>query len=318
MRSLILAAVLSTASLSLAQDDPGAIANQQAIQAMQQAQQQAQQAMDDARRANEDAMRANQDAMRQTQQNTTDAQNAGPAIAYTATPSFSVKSGEVSAGTKVRLSTRTHYATIYYTTNGWTPTTSSKRYRGPITIQHTTQIQAIAIAPNMTRSLVSRATYTVPNSNRGADHAAIVTDGTLYAGTKLHLLTAGSATSAKAQIGDVLLLTLNQDVQIGDHVAIPKGTPVHATITQSDRSGKLGVPGNLAFEVDFINYGPKKVGLTGGEAIEGQAHFGKAAGIFVIPVVGLSGIAVHGDQAEIKPGMPVKATVKEDTPLVPE
>ena len=311
MRSIILAAVIAIATFSAAQDDPASLANQQAMQAMQQAQQQAQHAMDDAQRANEEAMR-------QAQQNAADAsQNTGPVVAYTAAPSFSVKPGKVAAGTQVRLSTRTHYATIYYTTNGWTPTTSSKRYRGPITIQHTMEIQAIAIAPEMARSRVSKAAYTVPNANASPQHPPIVTDGTLHAGTKLHLVTAGTATSASSQIGDTLLLALNQDVRIGDNVAIPKGTPVHATITQSDHSGMGGTPGNLAFEVDFVDYGRKKIGLNGGESIEGQAHAGKAAGILMIPIAGLSGLAVHGDQAEIKPGMPVKATVKQDTPLVP-
>jgi len=311
MRSLILAAVIASASLCAAQDDPASIANQQAMQAMQQAQQQAQQAMEDARRASDEAMR-------QAQQNAADAsQNTGPVIAFTAAPSFSVKPGTVAAGTQVRLSTRTHYATIYYTTNGWTPTTSSKRYRGPITIQSTTQIQAIAIAPDMARSQLSKATYVVRDSKPSSEHAAIVTDGILRAGTRLHLITAASATSEKAQIGDTMLLSLNQDVRIGDKVVIPRGTLVHATITQSDHPGALGVPGNLAFEVDFMNAGTKKIGLNGGESIEGQPHVGRAAGISMIPVIGFSGLAVHGDQAEIKPGMAVKATVKQDTPLNP-
>ncbi len=63
-------------------------------------------------------------------------------------PKFSVRSGNYSSAVTVRLKDRTRGAVIYYTTDGWTPTTASTPYIGPITIDATTSLQAIAIAPN--------------------------------------------------------------------------------------------------------------------------------------------------------------------------
>jgi hypothetical protein len=52
-----------------------------------------------------------------------------------------------------------------YTTDGWTPTTNSPRYTGPITISPTTTLRAIDIAPNFQRSFVATGKYVLNNSN---------------------------------------------------------------------------------------------------------------------------------------------------------
>ena len=49
--------------------------------------------------------------------------------------------------------------TIYYTTNGSTPTTSSTQYTGPVLVLTTTTIRAIAVAPGWSPSAVGSATY---------------------------------------------------------------------------------------------------------------------------------------------------------------
>ena len=59
------------------------------------------------------------------------------------------------------ISDSTPGASIYYTTNGTTPTTSSTLYTGPITVSATETIKAIATASNHLQSPVASATYTV-------------------------------------------------------------------------------------------------------------------------------------------------------------
>ena len=78
-----------------------------------------------------------------------------------ATPTFSVAEGEVAKGTTVTISCATDGATIYYTTNGTTPTTSSSVYSGAITINTTQTIKAIAAKVGNANSEVASATYTV-------------------------------------------------------------------------------------------------------------------------------------------------------------
>jgi hypothetical protein len=73
----------------------------------------------------------------------------------------SVVSGAVASGTTVTLTTDTAGATIYYTTNGSTPTTSSTAYSEPIAISAETTIKAFAVKSGNVPSNVSTFTYTI-------------------------------------------------------------------------------------------------------------------------------------------------------------
>lgn len=79
-----------------------------------------------------------------------------------ATPTASVAAGEVEAGTKVTLSTTTTGATIYYTTNGTNPTSSSTKYTGEITINSNLTIKAVAIASGYRDSDTATFAYHLP------------------------------------------------------------------------------------------------------------------------------------------------------------
>jgi hypothetical protein len=81
----------------------------------------------------------------------------------TAAPTFNPPSGSYILALTVSISDATPGATIYYTTDGSTPTTSSARYSGPIllNILGTTTVRAIAVAPGDSQSQVSTATYNV-------------------------------------------------------------------------------------------------------------------------------------------------------------
>ena len=75
------------------------------------------------------------------------------------TPTFSPAAGAYSSAQSVTISDATSSATIYYTTNGTTPTTSSTQYSGPITVSTTETLQAIAVATD--DSAVASAAYTI-------------------------------------------------------------------------------------------------------------------------------------------------------------
>ena len=79
-------------------------------------------------------------------------------------PTFSPAAGTFTTAQTVTISDAIAGATIYYTTNGTTPTTASTVYSGAITIPATSAtetIQAIAVAAGYTNSPVASAVYTM-------------------------------------------------------------------------------------------------------------------------------------------------------------
>jgi hypothetical protein len=78
-------------------------------------------------------------------------------------PTFSPGAGTYTSTQSVSLSDSIAGASIYYTTNGTTPTTSSTLYTSPITVSSTLTIEAIATASGSLSSPVASATYMISN-----------------------------------------------------------------------------------------------------------------------------------------------------------
>jgi len=297
MNATLLVLVLGAVS-AYGQDDAGMMAAQQAsqqtIQAGLQAAQQMQQDM-------QFAAQANQQLAQQMTQNLTDASSAysWPVVGNPVQPTFSVKSGKVKPGTAVRIKWRVsdNYAAVYYTTDGWTPTTASTRYNGPIPIDVTTQLQAVALSLNKSLSPIAHAEYTVVGPATPIPPRSLPADGVLRAGTRLHLVTNSTVNSKTAHVGDTLSVLLDQDVKAGDAVVILKGTPVAADLTIA-RPARYSVPGDLVFEARSVNVPVKLIPVSGGETLEGET-------------------AWKPTEAQIEPGMRFTVTVTADATLKP-
>jgi len=94
-----------------------------------------------------------------------------------ATPTFSPPAGSYASAQNVTISDTTPGATIYYTTDGTTPTTSSTKFTAPVAVTSTKTIKAIAVASGFSNSAVAMATY---NINVAApDFQVSVNPGTL-------------------------------------------------------------------------------------------------------------------------------------------
>jgi hypothetical protein len=106
----------------------------------------------------------------------------------TITPTFSPAAGTYTSAQSVTLSDSTSGATIYYTTDGSTPTTSSTTYSGPITVGTSETIHAIATASGFTASAVGSAAYTIVTPLSITTTASQIPGGTVnttYAGVTL-------------------------------------------------------------------------------------------------------------------------------------
>jgi len=240
-------------------------------------------------------------------------------------PTFSVKPGKYAQPVHVKIRDNTRGATIYYTTDGWTPTLQSAKYEGPVTIGASTQLQAIAVGPSpfFARSLVSKAVYSV-NAPTGASNApgpatpATVTaqNGVLPKGLAVPLVFAASVSSKTADVGDILELTLAEDITDGNAVLVAKGAAARGVITAADKTGMGGAPGNIEFKITSLDAGRQTIPLQGFAAREGDAKLPNAA--VMIPVAGAFVILRHGKDAEIPIGTPFTAHVASETPLRPQ
>jgi hypothetical protein len=71
------------------------------------------------------------------------------------------KAGTPGVSQVLTITEATAGATVYYTTDGTTPTTSSTKYTGPITITGSVILKFIAVAPGYAQSVTRTVTDTV-------------------------------------------------------------------------------------------------------------------------------------------------------------
>jgi gliding motility-associated-like protein len=94
---------------------------------------------------------------------------AGSALAYADKPLLDLEAGYYAGPINVTITTAEPGATIYYTTNGNTPSNTSTLYTGPIPISTTTVLRAIVYSsdPNRLPSFIETNTYFFGNDTHG-------------------------------------------------------------------------------------------------------------------------------------------------------
>ncbi len=80
-------------------------------------------------------------------------------------PTFSPSGGTYYEPQTVTIASTTPNAAIYYTMDGTTPSTTSNLYQGPLTINNSVTVKAIAMCENMYDSDVATANYVVLDTN---------------------------------------------------------------------------------------------------------------------------------------------------------
>src|SRR6185437_1166051 len=91
----------------------------------------------------------------------------GSKITLAAKPTFSPAAGTYSSPQTVTISDITPGVTIYYTTDGTIPTTSSAVYSGPLRVATNETVEALAVEPGEIDSALSSANYVIALANIG-------------------------------------------------------------------------------------------------------------------------------------------------------
>ncbi|WP_263352726.1 chitobiase/beta-hexosaminidase C-terminal domain-containing protein [Acidicapsa acidisoli] len=217
-----------------------------------------------------------------------------------ATPKFSPAAGTYTSAQTVTISASTLGATIYYTTNGTTPTTSSTKYTGPITVSTTETVEALATAPGYATSTVASGAYTItvpgftlsasPSSvsvaeGNSATSAITVTDLGGFSGSVT--LSAGglpsgvTASFAAGSGAGTQVLTLAASTS-----AAVNSTPV--TVTVTGISGPLSATASIALTITPPPFGPGNGGTTSITVTSGSTT-GNTGTVSVVGATGFSG-----------------------------
>lgn len=141
----------------------------------------------------------------------------GSTVETVATPTFSPEEGTYTEAQNVEINCTTSGATIYYTTDGNDPTTSSSVYSSAIPVSSTTTIKAIAVKDGMNNSQVASATYTIETPPApGENEYELVTDASqLSVGDKI--IIANTATTGS---GYAISTTQNSNNRAATSVTI--------------------------------------------------------------------------------------------------
>lgn len=101
-------------------------------------------------------------------------------------------------------------------------------------------------------------------------------------GTDVRLATAQPLSSKTNVKGDLVSLTVTEDVRIGDLVAIPAGTAAVGQISDARAKGAMGMNGRLVIRPLYLQVNGRTVRLTGAEREQGSVEAGAVVGMAVL------------------------------------
>ena len=149
-------------------------------------------------------------------------------------PVFSPAAGTYTSIQNVTISDSASGATIYYTTDGSTPTTSSPQYATPINVAATQTIKAIATATDSSTSAIASATYTInlpaaatpaisPNGGTFTSTQTVTITDSTPAATIYYTLNGSTPTTSSAQYTAPISVDASETVKA---IAIASGYSV--------------------------------------------------------------------------------------------
>jgi hypothetical protein len=217
-------------------------------------------------------------------------------------PTFSVTPGSYTSPQTVTMSGPAG-ASIYYTTNGLQPTSSSTKYTGPITVSSNEVIQAVAIQSGSTDSLVASANYQISTPNIinfpngfAANDGVILNGRAIHSGSAIQMTdtnSVGLETAAAWYAVPVNVQTFSTNFTLQFNNATGMGMTFciqNQNPTSTDASSKWvsGGPtalgngqGGLGYSGTTGGVGGQVSGLLNSVAVKFDINSGNTTGIFV-------------------------------------
>ena len=230
-------------------------------------------------------------------------------------PTFLPSPKEVSPGTPVLLTTTNPNAVIYYTIDGWTPTTDSSQYSTPITITANTRIQAFAVEPGKGPSPIVAAAYTISGPGAPLPTEEAIAGATIPKGTQIRFQTGNRISSATANVGDHFYVLLDQNLIVNGNLIARRGMSVDAMITAVKPAGQNGRSGQIVFRLAAISAKGAIIPLDGQFTLVAPDIGSQINHISDTSFVRVSGPMPPGNEAKIEPGMMLTASVAKDIPV---
>lgn len=171
-------------------------------------------------------------------------------------PILTITAGGTFSGTKnVSMSTN-ETATIYYTTDGSTPTVSSSVYTGTLSFSSTTTLKAFAVDTSGNRSTVQTVTYTYDNTAPADTTAPVLT--ITSAATFTDTQTVNMSTNETATIW----YTLDDSDPVTSGTRLQYTSPLTLTATDTIKAYAVDTTGNVSV-VQTVTYTKETTPMAG-------------------------------------------------------
>jgi hypothetical protein len=212
-----------------------------------------------------------------------------------AAPTFTPSAGTYSGAQSVVLASATTGASIYYTTDGSTPTITSTPYMSAITVSVSETIKAIAIATGYLNSSVASASYTITGGS--ANYLGVNLSGLSYYDSEMPFLNALKQTSGWGMVpsglgqGD---LQVDSDGYVTSMTTISGATltSINAAVFVNIANGSAGLPPN---QTGYYPPGPYRFQFTGKGTFYFYGYSGQPTDVTAISSSS-PGVTVSGGQ----------------------
>lgn len=136
----------------------------------------------------------------------------------------------------------------------------------------------------------------------------------LAAGTFISLQTVGMVATQGVSVGDIITLTVVNDVLVGNRVVIKSGAPARAEVTLVKNASFAGIPGAINIRLQSVTaVDGTIVPVSATRSVEGDDNYVLAVvlGILCLPLI----FVVRGQPAAIPAGSIVQASTNAEVEI---